>query len=205
MILVLGIIAGWLAGLVRSWITGKPYRVPELSKVWLVFFAVIPQLLVFQIPFTSGWFSDGWAAGVLVASQLVLLVFIWFNRDKLGMKILGVGLALNLLVIALNKGLMPISPETVLALYPEMPISAWQIGFRPGRSKNILLPAGDTRLAWLSDSILLPEWFPWARALSLGDLVIVLGVVWLLAVENPGETAEVYKPAEEPLLGRKSI
>jgi len=193
MILVLGIAAGWLCGLVRSRITGKPYRVPELKKIWLVLAAVLPQLLIFQIPYTAKWFSSSWAAVVLVASQLVLLIFIWFNRDRVGIKILGLGLALNLLVITLNKGLMPIAPETVLALYPEIPLSAWQIGFRPGMSKNILLPAGDTRLAWLSDSILLPEWFPWTRALSPGDLFIVLGVFWLLAVENPDQSGTLDK------------
>jgi hypothetical protein len=193
MVLVLGIAAGWLGGLLRSRITGKPYRAPELKKIWLVLAAVLPQLLIFQIPFTAKWFSSSWAAVVLVASQLVLLVFIWFNRDKAGIKILGLGLALNLLVITLNGGLMPIAPETVLALYPEIPLSAWQIGSRPGMSKNILLPAGDTRLAWLSDSILLPEWFPWTRALSPGDLFIVLGVFWLLAVENPDQSGTLDK------------
>jgi hypothetical protein len=188
MILVLGIAAGWLGGLVRSRITGQPYRVPELKKIWLVLAAVLPQLLIFQIRFTARWFPGAWAAPVLVASQLILLIFIWYNRDRVGIIILGLGLALNLLVIILNKGLMPIAPETVLVLYPEFPISAWQIGARAGRSKNILLPVGDTRLAWLSDSILLPEWFPWTRALSPGDLFIVLGVFWLLAIESPAKS-----------------
>lgn len=180
----MGIAAGWLCGLVRSWITGQPYRVPELKKTWLVLAAVVPQLLIFQIPFTTEWFSSTWTPAVLVASQLVLLVFIWFNRHLVGIKILGLGLVLNLLVILLNGGLMPISPETVQALYPQTPLSTWQTWFHPGRSKNILLPVGETRLAWLSDSILLPEWFPSTWALSPGDLLIVLGVFWLLAVEN---------------------
>ncbi len=188
MILVLGIAVGWLCGLVRSRIKGQPYRVPELKKIWLVLAAVLPQLLIFQIPYTANWFSSTWAAVVLVASQLVLLVFIWFNRDRVGIIILGLGLALNLLVILLNNGLMPISLETVQALNPDIPLSAWQIGARPGWSKNILLLVEDTRLAWLSDSILLPEWFPWTRALSPGDLFIALGVFWLLAVENPDKT-----------------
>ena len=187
MILVLGIAAGWLFGLLRSWITGKPYRVPALSKVWLVIAAVIPQLLIYQIPFTARWFSDTWAIAVLAASQLVLLGFIWINRDLAGIRILGLGLLLNLLVITLNGGLMPLAPETAQALYPEIPLSVWQLGSRPGRSKNIILPFEDTRLAWLSDSILLPEWFPWTRALSPGDLFIVLGVFWLLAVEKLDE------------------
>ena len=184
MILVLGIAAGWLFGLLRAWITGTPYRAPEFSKLWLGLIAVIPQLLIFQIPYTAGWFSDTAAAAVLVASQLILLVFIWFNRDKVGIRILGLGLILNLLVIILNGGLMPIAPETARALYPQVPHSAWQIGSRPGMSKNILLAFQDTRLAWLSDSILLPDWFPWTRALSPGDLFIALGVFWLLANER---------------------
>ena len=196
MILILGIAAGWLFGLIRAWIKGTPYRVPEFSKLWLVLIAVFPQLLIFQISFTAGWFSDAAAAAVLVASQLLLLVFIWFNRDKVGLRILGLGLILNLLVITLNGGLMPITPETARALYPEVPHSAWQIGSRPGWSKNILLLAQDTRLAWLSDSILLPEWFPWTRALSPGDLFIVLGVFWLLGVERSDKPAVPEKAQE---------
>ena len=187
MILVLAIAAGWLSGLVRSWIVRKPYRVPELSRTWLVLVAVAPQLLVFQIPYTAGWFSDTWASAVLVISQLLLLGFVWFNRDLVGFRILGLGLILNLLVIILNGGLMPLAPETAQALYPEVSPSVWQIGSRPGMSKNILLLYEDTRLAFLSDSILLPAWFPWTRALSPGDLLIVLGVFWILAVESPAK------------------
>jgi hypothetical protein len=182
MILLLGVAAGFLAGLIRYYYTGPPFHVPAFSHVWLVLVAVIPQLLIFQIPYTAGWFSAATASGVLIISQLILLVFIWFNRDKIGMRILGLGLFLNLLVILINGGLMPIAPETVTALFPDTPLSSWQIGSRPLWSKNILLHPEDTRLAWLSDSILLPEWFPWTRALSPGDLLIVLGVFWLLAV-----------------------
>jgi len=193
MILVLGIAAGWIGGLVRSRITGQPYRVPELKKIWLVLAAVLPQLLIFQIPNTAEWFSSTWAPAVLVASQLVLLVFIWFNRDRVGIKILGLGLVLNLLVIILNGGLMPIAPETVQALYPQTPLSTWQTWLLPGRSKNILLPVVDTRLPWLSDFILVPEWFPTTWALSPGDLFIVLGVFWLLAVESPDQSGTLDK------------
>lgn len=185
MILVLGIAAGFLAGLARSWISGKPYQLPQFAHAWLVVAAVLPQLLIFQIPATSGWFSDAWASAVLIGSQLILLAFLWLNRHHGGVWILGVGVALNLLVISLNGGLMPISPETLRDLFPSVPMGNWQIGSRPGRSKNIILPFEDTRLAWLSDSILLPDWFPWTRALSPGDLVIVLGVIWILAVAAP--------------------
>jgi len=161
-----------------------------------VLVAVFPQLLIFHIPYTAGWFSTPQASAVLVISQFVLLIFVWFNRDLIGFRILGLGLILNLLVILFNGGLMPLVPETAQVLYPEVPPAVWQIGSRPGMSKNILLLYEDTRLAWLSDSILLPEWFPWTRALSPGDLLIVLGVFWLLAVEGPAKpTSQDNSPA----------
>jgi len=185
MILLLAVAAGLLAGLARAGIEKKPYREPELSWLWLVILAVTPQLLAFHISATAGWFSDRWASAILVASQLALLIFVWVNRRLTGMKIFGLGLILNLLVISLNGGLMPLSPQTAGELFPKLPDSTWVTGLRPGRSKNIILPPADTRLAFLSDAILLPAWFPWTRALSVGDLLISLGIFWLLAVEAP--------------------
>lgn len=185
MILLLAVAAGLLAGLARAGIQKKPYRAPELSWLWLVILAVTPQLLAFHNSATAGWFSDRWAAAILVLSQLALLGFVWANRRLAGVRIFGVGLLLNLLVIALNGGLMPLAPETAGLIFPEVPPAHWVTGMRPGRSKNIILPSGETRLAFLSDVVLLPAWFPWTRALSPGDLLIALGIFWLLAVEAP--------------------
>ena len=185
MILLLAVAAGGLAGLVRSWIAKEPYRVPELSWIGLALIAVLPQLLAFHNNYTAGWFSDSLASWILVISQAALLAFVWVNRRLTGMRIFGLGLILNLLVISLTGGLMPMAPETAGALFPDLPASTWEIGSRIGRSKNIILLAGETRLALLSDAVLLPAWFPWTRALSPGDLFIALGVIWLLALENP--------------------
>lgn len=187
MILLLAVAAGWLAGLARAGIQNKSYQVPELSWLGLAIVAVAPQLLVFHISATAGWFSDRWAAAILVGSQLALLAFVWKNRQFTGMKVFGLGLILNLLVISLNGGLMPMAPETAGILFPELPASTWVTGLRPGRSKNIILPREGTYLAFLSDAILLPAWFPWTRALSAGDLLIALGIFWLLALEKPAD------------------
>jgi len=199
MILLLAVAAGWLAGLARAGIEGRPYHAPTLTWLGLAILAVAPQLLVFHISATAGWFSDRWAAIILVLSQLGLLAFVWANRQLVGMRIFGLGLLLNLLVICLNGGLMPLSPETAGVLFPELPASTWEIGIRPGRSKNIILPPGDTRLAFLSDAILLPAWFIWTRALSAGDLLIALGIVWMLAVESSGKTGPDQKISQQPI------
>lgn len=199
MILLLAVAAGGMAGLVRSWIRKEPYQVPELSWIGLALLAVTPQLLAFHNNRSAGWFSDSWASIILVGSQAALLIFVWRNRKLTGMKIFGLGLILNLLVISLNGGLMPMAPETAAALFPQLPAATWQTGLRPGRSKNIILPVGDTRLAWLSDALLLPVWFPWTRAISPGDLLIALGVFWLLAIEKPAQQTHPQETLLEPV------
>ncbi len=55
-------------------------------------------------------------------------------------------LALNLLVIALNGELMPISPETVERLAQNISANAWHIGSRPGTGKDIVSTIAATRL-----------------------------------------------------------
>jgi hypothetical protein len=184
MILLLAIISGWLLGLVISQLNNEKYQLPELSAVWIVLAAVFPQLLIFHISATALWFSDFWAKAVLVLSQGLLLVFVWLNRKQAGFPILGLGLVLNLLVIILNQGLMPLAPETAHFLFPDTTSEAWIPGSRPGRSKNIILAVNETRLPWLSDSILTPGSFPIRRALSPGDILISLGVIWFLITGN---------------------
>jgi hypothetical protein len=180
MILLLAVITGWLVGWTLSQIRGNPYRLPELSGVWIVLVAILPQLLVFHIPATARWFADPWSPPVLVFSQTTLLAFVWVNRNQQGFWLLGAGLILNLVVILANGGLMPLSPETASVIFPEIAPSDWELGTRLGRSKNIILDPQDSLLSGLSDWILLPAWLPWRRAVSPGDVLISLGVVWFL-------------------------
>ena len=123
---------------------------------------------------------DWLASACLVSSLVGLLAFIWLNRKQPGMWVLGLGLAMNLLVIAANGGLMPISPTTVAELYPSLPQEAGLVDNRLGWSKNIVLSAAGTHFAYLSDCILIPAWVPWRYAFSLGDILIAMGVFWLL-------------------------
>jgi hypothetical protein len=179
-ILLYAILIGLLACALRGWSGGKRLAVPEYKWVWLLPAAVFPQLVVFQLPGTKHVFPDVLAPTILVGSQIVLLVFILVNRTKPGFLVLGVGLALNLAVILLNGGLMPISPETVARLAPNAPPDSWHIGERLGTGKDIVLALEQTRLWFLSDRFLLRDGIASQAALSLGDILIALGVVWTL-------------------------
>jgi len=179
-ILLLAILVGLLAGLVRAYLAGHRYQPAPLGHIWLVLAAFLPQILAFYLPATREAIPLWLAGACLVSSQAGLLVFMWLNRKHMELWVIGGGLAANLLVIVANGGLMPITPASVAVLYPGITFDEGLIGSRLGWSKNIVLPAAGTHLAFLSDCILLPGWIPWRYAFSLGDVLIAVGVFWLL-------------------------
>ena len=180
MILAAAVAVGLVAGLIRAWIGKRSYRVIDLRFPGLVLIAFIPQWFAFYQSRMGVGFPNEWSPALLVVTQLLLLIFAWFNRKQPGFWILGTGLFLNLLVIGFNGGLMPISPETVRKIYPDAPDSSWQIGRRLGNGKDIVLPVSETRLWFLSDMLLLPDWLHYRVAFSLGDVLIAFGAFWLL-------------------------
>ena len=177
MILLLAVVIGLLASLTRLWLGRRRLALPRLHLIWLVPVAFVPQLLIFYLPATYGAYSEKIAAIGLISSQVLLLTFAWFNRQQPGFWALTLGLMLNLLVITLNGGLMPISPEMVHRL--GVSAEFWQVGSRLGDSKDIVLPIVETRLWLLSDRFLLP--LPaYKVAFSLGDVFISMGAFWLM-------------------------
>jgi len=177
-LLLFAIVIGAAAGLARAQVNGQRYEIADLHHLWLVPVAILPQFFAFQLPATRSQMSIELAATALVSSQALLLFFAWSNRERPGFLLLGLGLALNFVVIVLNGGLMPISPETISRLIPELPSGTWPAGERFGTGKDIVLIATDTKLWWLSDRIILPAWLPFRAAFSIGDFVIAAGASW---------------------------
>jgi hypothetical protein len=190
MVLAAAVVVGLVAGLVRSWVRQRPFRVPPLRLSWLVLLAFVPQWFGFYSPRQWMRAPDEWAPALLVITQALLLVFVWFNRRQPGFWLLGMGLLLNFVVILLNGGLMPISPETVRTLYPDVPESLWQIGHRLGSGKDIVLLPEQTNLWFLSDRFLLPDWLPFQVAFSIGDVWIAVGAVWTIWAMGGPERSE---------------
>lgn len=185
MLLTIAVLTGILAGYLRAWITKRRYNVPEIRHIWLVLVAFIPQLLAFYLPATRRTLPDGWARVFLVASQFTLLIFVLLNlnqqthRNRLGIWLLGIGLLLNISVILLNGGFMPISPENVTRLAPDALPGSWEAGTRLGTGKDIVLAVSQTRLPFLSDRFFIS--LPGYRVIfSLGDVVIAAGAFIIL-------------------------
>jgi hypothetical protein len=138
----------------------------------------------------------------LILSLILMLVFVLLNlnANRPGMFILGLGLALNLLVILVNGGLMPISPENAGRLVPQFAAETWQSGNRFGKTKDVILEADEIRLSFLSDRFISPSWFPYRFVFSLGDIFIAIGVFWVLWEQGCGDLGVTINNNAENLL-----
>jgi len=193
MILVAAVLVGLTAGLCRAWIGKRKYRVFELKYSILVLVAFIPQYFAFFAPRTRELMSNILVSILLVSSQILLLVFSILNIQKPSFWPISFGFLLNFMVIALNGGFMPISPETVNKLNPGLEQS-WMIGQRFGFSKDIILSPELTRLVILSDRFTITNILGYNVAFSLGDAFIAIGVIlllWMLGGKTEQKTKEI--------------
>ncbi len=180
MILLLALLAGFLVGLILAYWHKQPYIAPDLRVIWLAVVAFLPQLFIAYLPVTHQLFNNEFASLSLLASLVLFSIFAWLNRDLPGMPILIVGLLLNFVVIVANGGWMPITPQTANLLAGKDVLQFMNLGSRFGE-KDILLFAQNIHFEFLADRFLPPIWFPYKVAFSLGDILISMGVFWLLA------------------------
>lgn len=180
MILLLAIVIGLLATIIRARLNNRTLILPPFRWEWLVFASVIPQIFVFYIPTIGQWVPEWIIPTIQIISMAGLLIFTIVNLTKPGFWALGVGLLSNFLVIVLNGGWMPIHPQTLKLMVPAQPIEFWEIGTRLGFTKDRIMTYDQTNLAFLSDIFTLPQWIPYKVAFSIGDVLISIGVIILL-------------------------
>lgn len=176
MMLLSAVGLGLAGAVLRSSLGRRRLSPPRLHRSGLVPVTFASQAFAFYMPGILA-IPESLVCMGLVISQVGLLAFAWLNRRQAGMRLLGLGLALNFAVIAANGGWMPISPETLARLVPGTLPAEWTAGDRFGTSKGrVMLPA-ETRLPMLSDRFILPIEGPYRAAFSIGDVILVLGAL----------------------------
>jgi membrane protein implicated in regulation of membrane protease activity len=131
------------------------------SLPWTIWAALGLQVVLVQATL------PGALAPVLhVATYAVGLLFLLANRRTPGVLLVAGGAAVNGVTIALNGGVLPASPSAVAAAG-----LAQDAGF----DNSAVLP--DAVLPWLGDVAAWPAPLPLANTFSVGDVLIVLGVV----------------------------
>jgi hypothetical protein len=180
MILGLAVVLGLIASLVRH--RGRAFHeiaALPLRTIWLAGLALILQWPLLQAQGGSVQAIQVQQA-LFLLSLVLLLAFVWRNRRLHGIQIVGWGVICNLLVILVNGGWMPITPQTLARINPGTVPEQWPTQVHYGYSKDIILLQQQARLWALSDILVLPPPFPHPTAFSLGDLLIALGIIVLL-------------------------
>jgi hypothetical protein len=95
------------------------------------------------------------------------------------MRILGLELLLNFLVIATNGGYMPVPLDNLTR--SGMSHRAELLRAK-GYLSNSTVLTGETRLPFLADAFLLPSWLPFSNVFSIGDVFIGIGA-FILALQ----------------------
>lgn len=177
MVLLLALVLAVVWGLVRG---GRLTRVLELPLrgYGLILLAFGLQVAIVYVPMPPGW--GGLHVPLLSVSYAILAVFVFWNRRLPGMWLIGAGLLANALVMIANGGYMPITPEALLATGRGNLATSMTTGARVLGSKDILLPAEQTRLWLLSDIFVLPPPFPIPSVFSIGDALLALGIFRLV-------------------------
>ncbi|HVI35405.1 MAG TPA: MFS transporter [Gaiellales bacterium] len=163
----------FVMGLVVAWALGaNPARLGDVCfrGSGLVFAALAIQIAIYTS--LNAHVPAAWDAPLHVLSYLLLICFLLLNVRVPAFWLVGFGLLSNVAVIFSNGGRMPVSGQAWQAAGKSLSAFNGQ-----GISDNNVLATSDTHLRWLSDIFAVPAQVPLASVLSIGDVMMVIGMV----------------------------
>jgi hypothetical protein len=150
-------------------------RLDRLASVrfewaWLAVGGLLVQVLLFS-PLVTDRIDAGLGAAIYVASTAAVLVAVLRNIRVPGLAFVALGAVSNLAAVIANGGVMPTTTEALASA-----------GLEPtsGLSNSAVLAT--PVLAPLTDVYALPAWLPLANVFSIGDVLIGLGIVVVIAL-----------------------
>jgi hypothetical protein len=172
MFLLLALLCGLIVGWARGGSLVNLARLP-LRYSWLILIAFPLQVVIFSPQFESQTWSDRLGPVLYIFSILLLMVAVGLNLSLSGMKVLGLGLLLNFLVIAANGGYMPVSLDNLTQAGLTQRAELLRA---KGHLSNSIVLTSETRLSFLADVFFIPSYLPFSNVFSIGDVFIGIGI-----------------------------
>jgi hypothetical protein len=160
--LAVGVATGWLVG-------GRLGGLGAITVRWarLAVIGLLAQIVLFFGPVAERIGDAGTA--VYLGSTLLVLIVVVRNSALPGLPLVAAGTVSNVAAILANGGSMPASPAA-LALVGH--------GVNAGYSNSSV--STDPALWMLTDVFAIPAPMPYANVFSLGDVLIGLGIAWVV-------------------------
>ena len=184
LVLVVAVVGGLLAGALLG---GSLANLEHLSLRFasLVVLALLVQIVAFS-PIGARLPHDA-VIGLHIGSYVLLLVCVAANIRRPPVMVFGAGVLSNAVTIVVNGGYMPAS-RAALRL-AGLPVSAIP-------HNNSELAASGDHLRFLGDVFALPHSLPLANVFSIGDILIAIGLAWLIAEGMRGASEPAQVPVE---------
>ncbi|MDO7906796.1 DUF5317 domain-containing protein [Paenibacillus sp. JX-17] len=168
-----GIVLGLIVGLFRG---GWRHGLRQFSSLKLRGGLLFPVLLLFQLFLFYFQEKSQFIASIngylFSACYLAGLYLLWLNRHHKGFWLIFAGVFMNFLVMAVNGGRMPVSlsaSEVLGPYYTELLKEGAVV------SKHFMMDSS-TRLSFLGDIIPISSPYPRTQVISIGDVVMNLGI-----------------------------
>jgi hypothetical protein len=179
MILLIAVVA--FALVLGLLLKGSFRRFEDLRLRWWGLVVIGLGLQLVPLPSGDSGTDLVFRVAVLAVSYALLILFAALNIRWRGMPLVLIGLALNALVIVANGG-MPVSAD---AIETSGQSDMRQLLIEEGAAKHHLMTDDDV-LTPLADVIPIPP--PVGQIVSVGDLFVYSGIVWLVVVVMRGRT-----------------
>lgn len=183
-LILIALLIGWISG-------GKFSRLAEarIRYVWLIFVPLGLYLISWTPPFVRSPLLLGITA---IIEKLSLIVVAVFNLRLPGVKLILIGMLLNLIALSANGGMMPASEDAL--------VSAFGLDY-VNKAKNAVhvrsaIMDVSCKLAFLCDIIAAKRPFVLIPAVySVGDLVMSVGIFIAIITLMRTPLPSVRKPA----------
>lgn len=191
MFLFFAVIAGALA--IAVLVGGDIRRLSHIrvNRPEFLVAAFVAKVAVALLGTTHSQLAINTARPLNIIGAILLLLVVWFNRQIPGAILFGVGLTLNLLVIATFGGRMP-----VVLPHDVDPNSAMLILLKSGLDPLHIWLQHPHGLWFIGDIFTVPSIAGHSSLVSIGDLLMAAGIAWLIV--QCSQPAPKPRPAYGP-------